>query len=125
MAIKTYRLRNENMTILEPPAGKQYAITTMMIVNNSSTNMSYFDMHFVPNGDPVSDGTPGNGSTLAIKNLELSPEETFTFDTEKIILDEGDRVVIFSQPGVDDDPDLPIGNAILTNLGVVISYLEV
>jgi len=125
MAVKSYRLREAEVELLSAPVGKTYAVTTIMVCNHSSTDESRFDLHIVGNGDPVGNGQTDVNATKVINNLILAPEETFTFDTEKVVLSEGDRVVIFAQPGVMDDPLLPAGNLELTDLGAVISYLEV
>jgi len=125
MAVKSYRLREAEVELLSTPVGKTYAVTTIMVCNHSSTDESRFDLHIVGNGDPVGNGQTDVNATKVINNLILAPEETFTFDTEKVVLSEGDRIVIFAQPGVMDDPLLPAGNLELTDLGAVISYLEV
>ena len=125
MAVKSYRLRHEELEICKPPAGKTYAVTTIMVCNNSTTDEASFDLHIAAAGDPISNGQVDANSSKVINNLTLAPEETFTFDTEKVILSEGDRIVLYSQPGVQDDPSLTPGNLALTNLGAVISYLEV
>jgi len=125
MAVKSYRLREAEVELLSAPVGKTYAVTTIMVCNHSSTDESRFDLHIVGNGDPVGNGQTDVNATKVINNLILAPEETFTFDTEKVVLSEGDRIVIFAQPGVMDDPLLPAGNLELTDLGAVISYLEV
>ena len=125
MAVKSYRLREAEVELLSAPVGKTYAVTTIMVCNHSATDESRFDLHIVGNGDPVGNGQTDVNATKVINNLILAPEETFTFDTEKVVLSEGDRVVIFAQPGVMDDPLLPAGNLELTDLGAVISYLEV
>jgi len=125
MAVKSYRLREAEVELLSAPVGKTYAVTTIMVCNHSSTDESRFELHIVGNGDPVGNGQTDVNATKVINNLILAPEETFTFDTEKVVLSEGDRVVIFAQPGVMDDPLLPAGNLELTDLGAVISYLEV
>ena len=125
MAVKSYRLREAEIELLSAPAGKTFAVTTIMVCNNSPVNESSFDLHIVGAGDPVGNGQTDIHATKVINNLILAPEETFTFDTEKVVLSEGDRIVIYSQPGVMDDPALPAGNLELTDLGAIISYLEV
>jgi len=125
MAVKSYRLRQVEVELLSAPTGKTYAVTTIMVCNHSSTDAASFDLHIVGNGDPIGDGQDDSNSTKVVNNLILAPEETFTFDTEKVVLAEGDRIVAFSEPGVKDDPLLPVGNNELTNLGAVISWLEV
>lgn len=125
MAVKSVRLRNENIELLVAGAGQTLAVTTIIVCNNNSAEVSSFDLHVVGAGDPVSAGQNDPNATKIVNNLTLAPEETFTLDTEKIVLSPGDKIVLFSQPGVLDDPMLPPGNNMLTDLGVMISYLEV
>ena len=125
MAVKSVRLRNENLELLKAEAGITYAVTTIIVCNNNSTETSSFDLHIVGQGDPVSAGQNDPNATKIINNLSLAPEETFTLDTEKIVLSEGDRIVVFSYPGIIDDPAGAPGNMMLTDLGIMISYLEV
>ena len=125
MAVKSVRLRNENLELLKAEAGITYAVTTIIVCNNNSTETSSFDLHIVGQGDPVSAGQNDPNATKIINNLSLAPEETFTLDTEKIVLSEGDKIVVFSYPGVMDDPAGAPGNMMLTDLGIMISYLEV
>lgn len=127
MAVKGFRLQNADLTLLEPTVGQSLAITNIMVCNNSNSDSASFSMHLVANGDPISDGTvPGPTNSRVINNLTLAPEETFTFDNEKIVLAEGDKLVIFAEPAVETyqaNPGDPVLN--LTNLGAVVSYLEV
>jgi len=60
-----------------------------------------------------------NTVTRVINNLELPAGETFTFDSEKIVLDVGDKISFVAEP------DLGAPNAGLTNLSATVSYLEV
>ena len=99
--------------VLTVPGGSQYAITTIMVCNTydpggtaPENETSVFDLHFVPNGDPLDVTT-----TCVVRRLELPAGETFTFDSEKIVLTGGDKVVI-----VGDTP---------ANLAATVSYLEV
>lgn len=68
------------------PATKTHAITNILVCNVSSVNTGAFDLHFVPSGNARGD------ANKVIHNLSLPPEETFTFDTERIILDAGDYI---------------------------------
>lgn len=113
MAIVNFQLRNTLIDVLTVPVGKTYAITTILVCNNSSQYACSFDMHIVPNGDPVSDPV-----TRMINSLELAAAETFTFDTEKIILGEGDKITFFAKPSYGDSTDL-------SDLAVLVSYMEV
>ena len=49
-------------------------------------------------------------------DLSLPAKETFTFDSEKIILEQGDKIVLIGSPDI---------GAGLTNLSATVSYLEV
>ena len=96
MAIAQASLTNSTeVTVLEVPTGQRFALTTVMVCNSYSPNgpdasnqSNRFDMHFVKSGDPVS-----FSKNVVVRDLEIPAGETFTFDSEKIVLDEGDRVV--------------------------------
>jgi len=105
----------ENFTheVVTVPSGSSYAITTIMICNtydpnalNPEAQTSVFDLHFIPAGNALDVTT-----TCVVRRLQLPAGETFTFDSEKIILGEGDKVVI-----VGGTP---------ANLAATVSYLEV
>jgi len=105
MAIVNARLRTTNVEILDPnqdnappftgavPQGKSYAITNILVCNNDASASAQFDLHLVPRGEALD-----NLTTRVVNNLVLPAGETFTFDTEKIVLEEGDKVVFISQP---------------------------
>jgi len=114
MAIDYVAIANTDTDLVVVPAGKQYAITTIMVcntwalVNNPEDELdglTNFDMHFVKSGGTKS------AVNQVINQLEIPAGETFTFDSEKIILSEGDKIVV-----VGDSP---------TNLSAMVSWLEV
>lgn len=122
MAIENSQLTNLT-ALLTVPAGKTYAITSIMVCNTYSTNSvdpqnhtASFDMHFLKNNQ-----SRDNQITAVIRELEIPAGETFTFDSEKIILSEGDSVVFVAQ-GLHPDGQYA-GNA--TDLAANLSYLEV
>jgi hypothetical protein len=99
--------------ILLVAAGKQYVVTTILVCNtynplgaSPEAQTSIFDMHLVPSGQGIATST-----TTVVRQLALPAGETFTFDSEKIVLDAGDRIIIEGQ--------LP------ANLAATVSYLEV
>lgn len=101
-----------NTTLLTVPAGKRYAITTIMVCNtalpepvDTDEGITNFDMHLIKSGDPKAD------ANMVIRALQLPAGETFTFDSEKVVLDAGDSVMI-----VGESPE---------NLSATVSYLEV
>lgn len=110
MAIENSILPNQQLNILTVPTAKSYAITTIMVCNYASTDTASFDLHIIKSGEARGD------SNIIVSNLELPAGETFTFDSEKIILEEGDFVSFFA------NPDNGTGN---TDLSATISYLEV
>ena len=96
MAIVNEHLKSNNNTmLLTVPAGKSYAITNIMVCNNGSTGTATFDMHFVPQSNPIS-----NDDTRVINDLSMPAGETFTFDSERIVLEVGDRLVFQADPAV-------------------------
>ena len=96
MAIVNQHIQSNTFsTALTVPAGKTYAITNILVCNNGDAGSANFDMHFVPQGDPIS-----NTDTRVINNLTLPFGETFTFDNEKIVLDTGDSLRFNADPTV-------------------------
>jgi hypothetical protein len=125
MALAQARIKSTDTTLLTVPAGTRYAITTILVCNTADPNDSTasfveFDMHLVKQGATI------NLANMVINTLDLPPGETFTFDSEKIVLDEGDRVVFVASPPIDpsiSNPSDPLFQ--ITNLSATASYLEV
>jgi len=127
MAIINAQLTTTALEILDPtganaasysgavPQGKSYAITNILVCNTSSTNAASFDMHLVP----FDTGGFNDNVTLVVNALELPPGETFTFDSEKIVLEGGDKIVFFATP----NSGFPSAGD--TTLAATVSYLEV
>ena len=111
MAIDNALLTTTQLALLTVPASKQYAITTVMVCNKDSSNAATFDMHLIKSGEALS-----NSKTIIVKELALPAGETFTFDSEKIVLGTGDKISFVAEP------DTGSGN---TNLVATVSYLEV
>lgn len=110
MAILNATVQTTDTTILTVPAGKKYAITTILVCNTANndgtgSNDSVFDMHVIPDGQTKSD------RNLVLNSLSVSASDTFTFNVERLILEENDRVVLIGQSPI--------------NLSATISYLEV
>ena len=115
MAIENATLTNTQQDILVVPTGKSYAITSIMVCNTYSPSgvspeneAANFDMHFLKDNQ-----TLDNAVTCVVRELELPAGETFTFDSEKIILSQGETLSF-------------VGDATnAANLAVSVSYLEV
>jgi hypothetical protein len=83
-------------TMLTVPTGQSYAITNIIVCNTYDPNAAdpqdetcEFDLHLIP-----STGSYSDTITSVVRRLSLPAGETFTFDTERVVLDEGDQVVI-------------------------------
>lgn len=111
MAIENDQLTVGQKDLLVVPTGKTYAITTIMVCNTSSSASATLDMHIIKDGQPLDIKV-----NKVVNNLILPAGETFTFDSEKIVLDEGDKISFTASPD--------IGSG-LTDLAATISYLEV
>lgn len=110
MAIANAAVQTTDTTLLEVPSGKKYALTTMLVCNTAAddgtgSNDSSFDCHIIPDGDSKAT------TNLIINDLEVAAADTFTFSAERLILEQGDRVVLIG--------------ATPTNLTATLSYLEV
>ena len=111
MAIENARLETTQKDVLVVPAGKTFAITNILVCNTDTTNEAQFDMHFIKANQALN-----NKLTAVVRNLVLPATETFTFDSERIVLDAGDKVSFVASPDV---------GAGFTDLAVTVSYLEV
>jgi len=108
MAIVNKRLTGSQDNVIVVPSGKRYAITNILVCNNNSSGSQAFDIHLIAN----TGGTPGtldDNVTRVVNNLDLPAGETFTFDSEKVILEGGDMLSF-------------VGNS---DLATTVSYLEV
>ena len=118
MAIVNAQLTTTQLDLLTVPASKTYAVTNILVCNtydpdaaDAATKDAKFDMHLIPSGEPLS-----LNKTTVVRQLTLPAGETFTFDSERVILDVGDKISFVAEP------DIGSGN---TNLAATISYLEV
>lgn len=112
MAIESTAIASTDTDLLVVPSGKKYAVLTIMVCNTEAPNpvhpehgLTNFDLHF------VKDGAAKGNINMVIRALELPAGETFTFDSEKIVLEEGDKIVALGESP--------------TNLVATVSYLEV
>jgi hypothetical protein len=111
MAIVNQQLTTTQLDIVTVPSSKSYAITNILVCNNHASAAASFDLHLIPQSSSLS-----NSVTRVINNLTLPAGETFTFDNEKIVLEEGDKIAFVAEPDI---------GAGLTNLAATVSYLEV
>lgn len=109
MSIQSANILDTDTVILEVPAGRTYAVTTLLICNyaenEDEANNSSFDMHIIRSGNIKSN------VNKVLNDIIMPPKETFTFNVERIVLDEGDSIVLNST-----NPNV---------LSATISFLEV
>lgn len=105
MAITNVQVETVNTDLLSVPVEKRYAVTAIMLCNtanpdpaNENAGTVGIDMHFVPSGKPKSD------LNMVLNKLELRAGETFSFDTEKIIIDAGDKVTMTADTEIEYTP---------------------
>tara|TARA_B100001057_G_scaffold191463_1_gene192418 strand:+ start:13786 stop:14142 length:357 start_codon:yes stop_codon:yes gene_type:complete len=118
MAITTNQLTLTQKDVLTVPASLTYAVTNVLVCNtyspsggSASTRNANFTMHIIPSGSALN-----NNITCVVKELNLPAGETFTFDSERIVLSAGDKITFTASP------DQGSGN---TDLACVVSYMEV
>tara|TARA_Y200000002_G_scaffold335418_1_gene302943 strand:+ start:156 stop:512 length:357 start_codon:yes stop_codon:yes gene_type:complete len=118
MAITTNQLTLTQLDVLTVPASTTYALTNVLVCNtyspsggSASSRGANFTMHIIPSGSALN-----NNVTCVVKELNLPAGETFTFDSERIILSAGDKITFTASP------DQGSGN---TDLSCVVSYMEV
>lgn len=121
MAIENSVLTLGHNTLLTIPAGRGYAITTIIFCNtftpdpmNPNSGEATFDLHLITADEIVTAGSPSAAAAnvnRVINGLNLKAGETYSFDSEKLVLSEGDAIHIFTtQSG---------------NLSATVSYLEI
>lgn len=125
MAIQQAQLIDTQLDILTVAPGKSYAITGIIVCNTYSPNdadpqlhSASFDLHIIKALSPGNPGARDNKITTIVRELVLPAGETFTFDSERIVLEDSDKVAFVAQG------DHDYGNG-TTDLAATISYLEV
>lgn len=122
MAIKSSFIETTGTDLITVPSDENWAITTIIICNtyaidssNDQLGKTSFDLHLLQDGASASD------NNRVINGLELQAGETFSFDSEKIILSEGEKIYAIGTPQ-DTSPGALLGN---TSMSVLVSYLEI
>jgi len=126
MAIENKRLNTGNTTLLSVPASKSYALTSLIVCNTDTPpgSLAQFDLHLITKSEidaalgVVADAIDDRNKV--INAIVLDAGETYSFNSEKIILTEEDAVVLVSTP--DENLGSPTG---YTFLSATVSYLEI
>lgn len=93
MAITNYQVGTGTGTaafevgVDEPSTATSVAITVIYITNKSSSDGNV-DIYVVPSGDSVSE------NFKIYNNLLIPAQDTYIVDTEKLILETGDKIII-------------------------------
>ena len=85
--ITTANLTTTNNTTVYTSSGES-GITTLMLCNHHATTDAIVNVYVVPSG-----GTAGDANQI-LKNLTIVASDTFVMDMEKLILSNGDFVVV-------------------------------
>lgn len=85
MAISNTTLTTASQDIFVCPASQEHAVTCVIFCNTSGSDIT-INVNAVPSG-----GTVGTGNQI-IKDLLVPSSETFSFDTEKLVLSAGDKI---------------------------------
>jgi hypothetical protein len=95
MIVSTQIAANPQTTnIFFATTGSQFAVTTIVLCNTSltqSANVNVYAQSYAGGNGGL--GSLGIGtSTMILNNISIPPTETFIMDTEKFILEGGDRL---------------------------------
>lgn len=73
---------------------REYAITCITFCNNAEQTIN-LTVHYVPQG------LTRSNTNMVIDRLPIPAGETFSFDTEKVVLATGDKIVAIASQSVD------------------------
>jgi hypothetical protein len=112
MAIQNTQVGGGQTAILTVPSDKSWAVTTMLFCNtalpadiDTDDGDTYLDLHICVGGVDADD------TNMVLNNIPIPAGETFSFDTEKLILESGDVI-----KAATTSP---------TNITATVSYMEV
>lgn len=117
MSIVNKQLTTTQLDLVTVPSNKIYGVTSILICNtysqksnNPDQHQSSFDMYIIKNGDSLE-----IKKNTVIREWVLPAGESMTVDTEKIVLEEGDKISFVAEPDQGSS---------LTDLAATISYFE-
>lgn len=85
MTIDNKQLNATETTIVTVPAGKRYAVIMVGFCNVTASDVT-ITVYIKKSGSIAGD------STTMLKDVVIPAKDTFMFNTEKLLLDEGDSV---------------------------------
>ena len=91
------------------PTDKTYAVVVMFFTN-SSASAETLSVYAYPDAFQLSGTLATDNKNLLIKDLSIEGGDTFTFNAEKLLIDDGDSIIAVSSGG---------------NIQAVLSYTEI
>lgn len=91
MAIITTKVSGTTTSNIFQARG-QNAVTTMIFCNTDSITNTTISVFVVPNNGANPGGVNAGAGTQILNNISIPATETFMFDTEKLILEDGDAI---------------------------------
>jgi hypothetical protein len=91
------------------PTDKTYAVVVMFFTN-SSASAETLSVYAYPDASQLSGTLATDNKNLLIKDLSIEGGDTFTFNAEKLLIDDGDSIIAVSSGG---------------NIQAVLSYTEI
>lgn len=104
--ITTTNISQANVETLAYESIGESGITTLMICNHTSGTTAVVDVYVIPS----SAGSTSNANQM-LKSLTIVPTDTFVMDMEKLVLSNGDSIVVKS-----DQAD--VVNVIISSMAV-------
>jgi|TARA_B100001079_G_C16198601_1_gene420473 hypothetical protein len=90
------------------PSGKTYAVVVMFFTNSSALAET-LSVYAYPDASALAE-TSADDKNFLIKDLSIDGGDTFTFNAEKLLIDENDSIIAVSSGG---------------NIQAVLSYTEI
>ena len=88
-------------TLFVAGPNEEHAVSCMLFCNQHTSQSVYVDVYAVPgikDGETYNDWIASvySGVGRIIKELEIKPLETFSLDSEKLVLSDGDTILVSS-----------------------------
>ena len=93
MALSSTVIGTTNTTIISGTSGQLRAVICLFLCNTNTSTADSVTIYAVANGQSASD------TNTIIKSTEIDSTDTLTFDTEKLLLGDGDSIQGVSSNG--------------------------
>ena len=105
--LKNFQSSSDSSIEVVYTATSDTAVTTMFMYNPNASDTMLVQIYLVPVVD-----TSSTGTKHIVLNYTLDPQETFVFDTEKLVLSNGDTIRTLSSSAG--------GSGVAINLSLVV-----